>query len=126
GIQERMGGGKVVVRQEDAVGHAGACRGHPRPSRCEKVVDGRGEPGHDERTFGAHFMSDEMTPEKVQALITRGPYHQWLGLKVTAVHDDGNELTATPREEGGVNPERRYTHGGMLAALDGLAADRAV
>ena len=34
-------------------------------------------------------MSDDMTVERVQALITRGPYNQWLGLKVIAVHDDG-------------------------------------
>ena len=69
---------------------------------------------------------DEMTPDKVQALITRGPYHQWLGLKVVAVHDDGIELTAAWREEWMVNPERRYTHGGILAALVDLAADWAM
>ena len=71
-------------------------------------------------------MSDEITAEKVQALITRGPYHQWLGLKVVALHDDGIELSATWREEWVVNPERRYTHGGILAALVDLAADWAM
>jgi uncharacterized protein (TIGR00369 family) len=71
-------------------------------------------------------MPDEMTVEKVQALITRAPYHQWLGVKVIAVHDDGIELTATWREEWVVNPERRYTHGGILAALVDLAADWAM
>jgi len=71
-------------------------------------------------------MSDEVTLDKVQALITRAPYHQWLGLKVVAVHDDGIELTATWREEWVVNPERRYTHGGILAALIDLAADWAM
>ena len=71
-------------------------------------------------------MSDEMTVDKVQALITRGPYHQWLGLKVVAVHDDGIELSATWREEWVVNPDRRYTHGGILAALVDLAADWAM
>jgi uncharacterized protein (TIGR00369 family) len=71
-------------------------------------------------------MSDDITVEKVQALITRAPYHQWLGLKVTAVHDDGIELTATWREEWVVNIERRYTHGGVLAALVDLAADWAM
>jgi uncharacterized protein (TIGR00369 family) len=70
-------------------------------------------------------MSDD-TLEKAQALITRAPYHQWLGLKVVAVHDDGIELTATWREEWVVNPERRYTHGGVLAALVDLAADWAM
>ena len=71
-------------------------------------------------------MSEEMTVDKVQALITRGPYHQWLGLKVVAVHDDGIELSATWREEWVVNPDRRYTHGGILAALVDLAADWAM
>ena len=71
-------------------------------------------------------MSEEMTIERVQTMITRAPYHQWLGLKVSAIHDDGIELTATWREEWVVNPERRYTHGGVLAALIDLAADWAM
>ncbi len=71
-------------------------------------------------------MTEELTLEGVQALISRAPYHQWLGLKVVAVHEDGIELTATWREEWVVNPERRYTHGGVLAALIDLAADWAL
>jgi uncharacterized protein (TIGR00369 family) len=68
----------------------------------------------------------EWTVERVQEVVTRGPYHQWLGLKVVAVHDDGIELTATWRDEWVVNPERRYTHGGVIAALIDLAADWAL
>jgi uncharacterized protein (TIGR00369 family) len=71
-------------------------------------------------------MSEKMTIERVQTMITRAPYHRWLGLKVNAVHDDGIELTATWREEWVVNQERRYTHGGVLAALIDLAADWAM
>ena len=71
-------------------------------------------------------MSEEMTVERVQTMITRAPYHQWLGLKVNAVCDDGIELTARWREEWVVNLERRYTHGGILAALIDLAADWAM
>jgi uncharacterized protein (TIGR00369 family) len=71
-------------------------------------------------------MNDEMTVERVQTMITRAPYHQWLGLKVNTIHDDGIELTATWREEWVVNPERRYTHGGVIAALIDLAADWAM
>jgi uncharacterized protein (TIGR00369 family) len=71
-------------------------------------------------------MTEEMTPERVQELVTRGPFHRWLGLKVIAVHDDGIELTATWREEWVVNPDRGYTHGGVLAALVDLAADWAM
>jgi uncharacterized protein (TIGR00369 family) len=72
------------------------------------------------------MMSDELTIEKVQALITRAPYHQWLGLKVTALAEESIEIKATWREEWVVNPERRYTHGGILAALVDLAADWAM
>src|SRR5262249_37401723 len=71
-------------------------------------------------------MSDEITLERVQALVTRAPYHQWLGLKVVALHDDGIELKATWREEWGVNPDPRYTHGGIRATLVDLGADWAM
>jgi uncharacterized protein (TIGR00369 family) len=71
-------------------------------------------------------MGENMTIERVQTMITRAPYHQWLGLKVNAIHDDGIELTAKWREEWVVNPERHYTHGGVLAALIDLAADWAM
>jgi uncharacterized protein (TIGR00369 family) len=71
-------------------------------------------------------MSDALTIERVQEMILRGPYHQWLGLTVTALDDDGIELKARWREEWVVNPERRYTHGGVLAALVDLAADWAM
>jgi uncharacterized protein (TIGR00369 family) len=72
------------------------------------------------------LMADEITMERVQQLVTRAPYHQWLGLKVIALHDDGIELTATWREEWVVNPDRRYTHGGVLATLVDLGADWAM
>jgi len=71
-------------------------------------------------------MTADLTIEQVQSLITRAPYHQWLGLTVTAVHDDGIELRAKWREEWVVSVDRRYTHGGVLAALIDLAADWAL
>jgi uncharacterized protein (TIGR00369 family) len=71
-------------------------------------------------------MSDEITVESVQDKIARAPFHQWLGIQVTALTDDGIELKARWREEWVVNPERRYTHGGILAALIDLAADWAL
>ena len=61
-------------------------------------------------------MSD-ITLEQVQALIIRAPFHQWLGLTV---------IKAKWREEWVVSVERRYTHGGILAALVDLAADFAL
>src|SRR3974390_2001830 len=71
-------------------------------------------------------MTDDITIERAQELIDRGAYHRWLGIKVKALRDDGIELTARWREEWVVNPERRYTHGGVLAALVDLAADWAM
>jgi uncharacterized protein (TIGR00369 family) len=71
-------------------------------------------------------MSEEFTVERVQALITRAPYHQWLGLEVVSVAPDAVELRAKWREDWVVNPDRRYTHGGVLAALVDIAADWAI
>ncbi len=71
-------------------------------------------------------MASDLILDDVQALITRAPFHQWLGLTVTAVHNDGIELKAKWRDEWVVNAERGYTHGGVLAALIDLAADWAM
>jgi uncharacterized protein (TIGR00369 family) len=72
------------------------------------------------------MMASDLTLEQIQALITRAPFHRWLGLTVTALHDDGIELKAKWREEWVVNAEHGYTHGGVLAALIDLAADWAM
>lgn len=71
-------------------------------------------------------MTEKLTPAAVEAMLTRGPFHQWLGLRVQKVNEEGIELTATWREEWVVNPDRRYTHGGILAALVDLTADWAL
>jgi uncharacterized protein (TIGR00369 family) len=71
-------------------------------------------------------MTEQITLERVQELVTRAPYHQWLGLKLVALHDEGIELKATWREDWVVNPDRRYTHGGVLATLIDIGADWAM
>ena len=72
-------------------------------------------------------MSEELiSADQVQQLLTRGPYHQWLGLQVLKVERDAIEIKATWREEWVVNPDKHYTHGGILAALVDLAADWAL
>ena len=73
-------------------------------------------------------MSDgaALTHEQIQEIITRSPFHKWLGLQLIAVHDDGIEIKAKWREEWIVNTERRFTHGGILAALIDLGADWAM
>ena len=68
----------------------------------------------------------ELTLAQIQEIVTRAPFHKWLGLEVVAVHDDAIEIKAKWREEWVVNVERRYTHGGILAALVDLGADWAM
>jgi uncharacterized protein (TIGR00369 family) len=71
-------------------------------------------------------VSQAVTLEEVQKLVTQAPFHQWLGITVLALHDDGIEVKATWREEWVVNQELRFTHGGILATLIDLAADWAL
>lgn len=66
------------------------------------------------------------TAADIQARLLKGPYHQWLGLKVLEVGEGSIELSATWREEWVVNVEGGYTHGGILAALVDLTADWAL
>jgi uncharacterized protein (TIGR00369 family) len=67
-----------------------------------------------------------ITKEKLQELITRGPFNKWLNFTVLRASEDGVELKAAWREEWVVNPDRRYTHGGILAAIIDVAADYAI
>jgi uncharacterized protein (TIGR00369 family) len=67
-----------------------------------------------------------ITAQEVEEKLKRGPFHQWLGLKVLAVDEGSIEIEATWREEWVVNPDRKYTHGGILAALVDLTADWAL
>jgi len=72
-------------------------------------------------------MSEEAIGiEKLQQLITRGPFNQWLNFTVLKVADEGIEIKAIWRDEWVVNLERRYTHGGILAAIVDVAADYAL
>ena len=71
-------------------------------------------------------MADAMTIEKLQKLITRGPFNQWLNFSILKMDDTGIEVKAAWREEWVVNPDRRYTHGGILAAIIDVAADYAI
>jgi uncharacterized protein (TIGR00369 family) len=64
--------------------------------------------------------------EKLQELINRGPFNKWLDFTILKSDKDGVELKAAWREEWVVNVERRYTHGGILAAIVDVAADYAI
>ena len=67
-----------------------------------------------------------LTIEALQQLITRGPFNRWLNFTILKVDAAGIELKAAWREEWMVHPERRYTHGGILAAIVDTAADYAL
>jgi len=71
-------------------------------------------------------MEHKPTIDSVQALITRGPFHQWLGLQVLRVDDGEIDIKATWRPEWVVNADAGYTHGGILATLVDLTADWAL
>jgi len=71
-------------------------------------------------------MAEAMTVERLQQLISRGPFNQWLNFTITKVAADGIALKVKWREEWVVNPDRRYTHGGILAAIVDVAADYAI
>ena len=72
-------------------------------------------------------MSEEaVTRERLQELISRGPFNKWLNFTVLKGDQDGVELKAAWREEWVVSFERRYTHGGILAAIVDVAADYAI
>src|SRR5690242_17451506 len=67
-----------------------------------------------------------MNEQELQQLITRGPFNRWLNFVVQKAGNDGVEIQASWREEWVVHPERRYTHGGILAAIVDVAADYAI
>ncbi len=72
-------------------------------------------------------MSDTpLTKEQVEELLSRGPFHQWLGIRVLGVGNGEIELAATWRPEWVVNADRGWTHGGILATLIDLTADWAL
>lgn len=72
-------------------------------------------------------MTDTMmTAAEVEAKLLRGPFHQWLGLKVLEVGAGTITIKATWRPEWVVNADAGYTHGGILATLVDLTADWAL
>ena len=62
-------------------------------------------------------MSEQLTLEQLQALISRCPFQAWLGLRATAITADGVELEIPWREELMSSPEAQSAHGGVLATL---------
>ncbi len=69
---------------------------------------------------------NKMSRDELSQRITRAPFHQWLGLKLTDFDEVGIELTIPWREEFVVNLDLGYTHGGILATVIDIAADYAI
>jgi uncharacterized protein (TIGR00369 family) len=67
-----------------------------------------------------------LSVEQLQQLISRGPFNRWLNFTVLKIGAEGIEVRAAWREDWVVNPDRRYTHGGILAAIVDVAADYAI
>ena len=67
-----------------------------------------------------------MTLDEAQALVDRGPFLRWLGVKVKIFQKDFVEIKASWREDWIANPNLQQTHGGILAALIDFAADFAL
>jgi len=72
------------------------------------------------------MAENTVTIETLQKLITRGPFNQWLNFTVLKADAEGIEIKSGWREEWVVNPDRKYTHGGILAAIVDVAADYAI
>lgn len=67
-----------------------------------------------------------MDTQEIEQKLLKGPFHQWLGLKVIAASPGELTLQVPFREEFIVNPAGGYIHGGILATLIDLAADWAL
>lgn len=64
--------------------------------------------------------------DTLDAMVRDCPFHRWLGVSLKSMSKDSVEILLPWREEFVSDPEVRYTHGGILAALIDLAADYAV
>src|SRR5262249_26206667 len=60
------------------------------------------------------------------ARVLAPPFHRWLGLSVREASAARVVVAMTWREEMVSDPRRRYTHGGILAALIDIVADYAI
>ena len=71
-------------------------------------------------------MVERSILEMAKGFVDRSPFNRWLGMTVEAADDQGIVLAIKWREELISSPERRSTHGGVLATLVDAAGDYAV
>src|SRR5471032_1210831 len=122
-------GGRAGAGHRPDVAAGASSRGTAPDSRPRSAGQGRGQPLNLlMRKTEENIMSEATLPsaQDIEARLRRGQFHEWLGLTVVSVSEGEIELRATWREEWVVNPDKGYTHGGILAALVDLAADWAL
>lgn len=64
--------------------------------------------------------------QALDELVRRSPFHQWLGVRLHALSQDGVELLLPWRPEFVSVAGIGYTHGGILGALVDIAGDYAI
>ena len=64
--------------------------------------------------------------QALDGMVRDAPFHRWLGVTLKALSAQGVEILLPWREEFVSDPNVRYTHGGILAALIDLAGDYAI
>ena len=64
--------------------------------------------------------------DTLAAMVRDCPFHAWLGVELISLDATGIAIRMPWRAEFVSDPERGYTHGGVLASLIDLAADYAV
>lgn len=72
------------------------------------------------------MTTNQVSFDELAARVKKAPFHQWLGLELTALDEEGLEITATWRDEFLSSVDPPYAHGGILAALIDLTADFAL
>jgi uncharacterized protein (TIGR00369 family) len=67
-----------------------------------------------------------MTFDELNDRLRQAPFHQWLGLELKELGEDGIVVASKWRQEFVVNAKAGYTHGGILATLIDTVADYAL
>jgi uncharacterized protein (TIGR00369 family) len=71
-------------------------------------------------------LNPPVTIETLRARLARNHFTRWMGLEILRAGDGEIEILAPWREEFISNPDRRFTHGGVLATLIDTAGSFAV
>lgn len=76
--------------------------------------------------FGEQPLTSSVTIDTLKARLARNHFTNWMGLDIRRAGDGEIEILAPWREEFISNPDRRFVHGGVLAALIDTAGSFAV